>query len=204
MSNRKLNATETPNANAIQFLDGNPVLKDGLALFATLERAQNSPVAAELFKLPNVITVLLSEDRVTVTRKPSAQAAFSDKGFVAAANEIVNRHINSEKPLIKSAISDEAVPTDDPAMLIRVEKLLDDRINPQYRSHGGRVQIVSLEKDVLTLRQVGACLGCGLAQKSANGVKAVIEDVYGELTVKFADEVPTTGRPRISLEVLSR
>lgn len=203
MSNRTLNATKTPNANAIQFFDGNPVLKDGLAVFSTPERAENSPVAAELFKLPNVITVLLAEDHLTVTRKPSTQPALSDKGFVAAASEIVNRHINSAKPLIKSAISEETIPTDDPRMLVRVEELINEKINPKYRSHGGRVQIISLEDDILTLRQVGACLGCGLAKLSADGVKESIEDVYSELTVKFADEAPVA-RPRIGLAVLQR
>nr|MBP9675042.1 NifU family protein [Bacteriovoracaceae bacterium] len=45
-------------------------------------------------------------------------------------------------------------------MLHRVEKLLDEQVRPGLAGHGGGVDIIDLDNEVLFVRLKGGCQGC--------------------------------------------
>jgi Fe/S biogenesis protein NfuA len=45
-------------------------------------------------------------------------------------------------------------------MLKRIEGVLDQAVRPGLRSHGGDVEVVSLDGEVLRVRLLGCCSGC--------------------------------------------
>ena len=63
---------ETPNPNAVKFLPGETVLKNGTMFINRKEDAARSPLAATLFKIANIEAVFLGEDFITVTKTPDA------------------------------------------------------------------------------------------------------------------------------------
>lgn len=44
--------------------------------------------------------------------------------------------------------------------LKRIERVLDEKVRPQLRSHGGDLQIDHLEDGVLYVKLLGQCAGC--------------------------------------------
>lgn len=59
----------------------------------------------------------------------------------------------------------------------RVEAVLEARVRPQLRAHGGDVEVLSLADGVLRLRLLGACAGCPAAELST---RDMIEETLRE------------------------
>ncbi|MDR1264725.1 MAG: NifU family protein [Propionibacteriaceae bacterium] len=51
-------------------------------------------------------------------------------------------------------------------VLDRVEALLDQRVRPLLRSHGGAISVVGFDQGVLSVRLRGECAGCPAADLS--------------------------------------
>lgn len=49
-------------------------------------------------------------------------------------------------------------------MLTKLEALLEERVRPSLRAHGGDAEIISYEDGVLRLRLLGQCASCPAAQ----------------------------------------
>lgn len=45
-------------------------------------------------------------------------------------------------------------------MMEAIEQVLDQKVRPYLRGHGGEVELVSLEDGVLRVRLLGHCSGC--------------------------------------------
>ena len=72
--------------------------------------------------------------------------------------------------------------------LAKVEAIIDETIRPALQMHGGNLQTVSLDGNVLTIRYQGACGGCPSA---AFGTLSMVENILREkyspdITVKMA------------------
>ena len=48
-------------------------------------------------------------------------------------------------------------------MFSEIEALLDERVRPYLREHGGDVEILSYEDGILRVRMLGHCAGCPAA-----------------------------------------
>lgn len=67
-------------------------------------------------------------------------------------------------------------------MTEKIEKVLDEKVRPFLKKHGGNVEIVSFQEHILKIRLSGQCSGCPSAQITAQEligetVKNEIEDV---------------------------
>ena len=63
----------TPNPNSLKFeSDGAPFVESGLLAFHSLREAAGHPLAADLFALRGVESLLIVPDFVTVTKHPAA------------------------------------------------------------------------------------------------------------------------------------
>lgn len=59
-------------------------------------------------------------------------------------------------------------------MIRRIEKLFNDQIRPALLGHGGNVEIIDLDNDVLYVKFIGGCQGCS---SSAATLKGGIENL---------------------------
>src|SRR5262249_12329041 len=76
-----------------------------------------------------------------------------------------------------------------------VLEVLDEQINPAIAAHGGRADLVAVEKPVAYLNLSGGCQGCGLAAVTLRqGIEAMILDAVPEITEVV--EPPTTPAAR--------
>ena len=65
----------------------------------------------------------------------------------------------------------------------RVQRVLDDHINPSIASHGGQATLVAIEDDTAYLRLGGGCVGCGMATVTlSQGIEVAIKQAVPEIT----------------------
>lgn len=64
---------------------------------------------------------------------------------------------------------------------IRIQKLLDEEINPNLSSHGGQVELIDVKGNQAFVRLSGGCQGCGMARVTLkHGIETRIkEEVEG-------------------------
>ena len=65
-------------------------------------------------------------------------------------------------------------------MLQRIEKIISDKVRPSIREHGGDIEIISVQDEILKIKLLGSCVGCYHASSTTSDfVKKIIllEDV---------------------------
>jgi Fe/S biogenesis protein NfuA len=71
---------------------------------------------------------------------------------------------------------------DDP-LAGRVQKLLDERVNPSVASHGGHVRLVDVEGTRVFLQLGGGCQGCGMADVTLReGIEQMLRSEIPEIS----------------------
>ena len=67
-------------------------------------------------------------------------------------------------------------------MAERVQKVLEEQINPGVAQHGGQVSLVDIRDNVVYLRMGGGCQGCGMASVTlTQGIKRALHDAVPEV-----------------------
>jgi Fe/S biogenesis protein NfuA len=65
---------------------------------------------------------------------------------------------------------------------MRVQTVLDERVNPALASHGGFVSLVEVKDDKAYVAMGGGCQGCGMASVTLNdGIIVMIKDAVPEI-----------------------
>ena len=69
---------------------------------------------------------------------------------------------------------------------INIEKALTE-IRPFLQADGGDISLISVEKDIVTVKLLGACIGCTVNQMTLkNGVEATIKK-YAPQIIEVVD-----------------
>jgi len=81
---------------------------------------------------------------------------------------------------------------DDPTSQ-KVQEVIDERINPGIRSHGGWVALLEVKGDTAFIQLGGGCQGCGMADVTLKqGVEVMIKEQVPEIT-KIVDTTDHAG-----------
>jgi Fe/S biogenesis protein NfuA len=68
------------------------------------------------------------------------------------------------------------------AVAQRILQVLEEEINPQIASHGGRADLVAVDESIAYLRLSGGCQGCGMAAATlSQGIEVAIIDAVPEI-----------------------
>lgn len=104
-----------------------------------------------------------------------------------------NQQLTIKAPRIKGE-----APADSASLVERVRWVVDNEINPQLASHGGRVAVQEVSADgVVLLRFGGGCHGCGMADVTLKqGIeKTLMARVPGLTAVRDATDHSTGAAP---------
>ena len=68
-------------------------------------------------------------------------------------------------------------PLDDEAVKERVQKILEEMINPAVAGHGGWVDLLDVKENVVYLRLGGGCQGCGMVNVTLKqGIESTLKE----------------------------
>jgi Fe-S cluster biogenesis protein NfuA len=183
-----------------RFVVGRPVYPGRWAYFGGAEQVRHAPLADRLFAIEGVVGVLIAHDKVTVTlegqsgipvlgtairtvRALVGGRSADTASWTSPARRIgsaIREHIASGQP----AVGDPPATTvpSEADLRARIQRVLDEQVNPVIAGHGGGVSILDVKDNVVYVLMWGGCQGCGLADMTLkNGVEAAVRDAVPEI-----------------------
>jgi Fe-S cluster biogenesis protein NfuA len=153
-----------------------PIYPNESFYFGSKERSQGSAVAAKLFDIEGVTSVLISHDQITVTKGGNDDWPVIGKKIGAAIRE----GLASNAPIVRDDLKNSLPPSD--VIRERVQEVLDMDINPAVAAHGGVVELIDVKRNDVFLRMGGGCQGCGMASQTLRqGVESAIRRTVPEV-----------------------
>ena len=162
----------TPNPASLKFLPGRVVMERGTADFRSVEEANSSLLAQNLFKIEGVEGVFFGSDFISITKsesfdwqilKPSVLGAISVQYESGAS--IIDKIENTEK---------NSTVTKDSEIVVQIKELLDTKVRPAVAMDGGDITFGDFKDGIVFLHMKGACSGC---PSSTATLKAGIENM---------------------------
>ena len=182
---------ETPNPATLKFLPGRDVMGAAPpADFPNAESAKASPLAESLFKIPQVSSVFLGSDFITITKseddwqqlKPILLTALMD--FFLTGLPVINQ---------TPALQDDSEGADgeegDSEIVSTIKQLLDTRVRPAVAQDGGDIVFHGYEDGVVSLTMRGACAGCPSSTATLkHGIENLLKHFIPEINEVRAKE----------------
>lgn len=151
----------TPNPNAFKFHTGATLIPAGKQLsFQNPIAAERLPLASQLFDLGYVDAVLIAEDFVSVSGKPTAnwpeikktvELALIDYDTEAAT--LLAGEMATERSAALSTAAENP-------LYQQVNDLFETYVRPALAGDGGGIELLEVEDNIVRIRYQGACGSC--------------------------------------------
>jgi Fe-S cluster biogenesis protein NfuA len=124
-----------------------------------LAETDDSLLAKALFEVGGVTEIVFHESVVSASRDPAI-----DEEWKAMAREIGERiraHLLSGLEIVSPDFFGRIPP--EQQMIARVQKVIDDEINPRLSGHSGYVRLERIKNNTIWINMGGSCQGCAEA-----------------------------------------
>ncbi len=159
-----------------RFTVDRPLYADQSFHFGSAEAAEMSPLAGRLFAIEGVAGVLITDNRVTLTKH--GPATWPEVGQQVGA--AIREHLASGEPAVDPSVRDSIPPVDE--LRDRIQGILDREVNPSVASHGGVVRLLDVKENQVYVQMGGGCQGCGMADVTLKqGVEIAIRSEIPEV-----------------------
>ncbi len=180
-------AEATPNPEAMKFVVNKYLLEEGSVEYNTIEQAENSPLAKQLFAFSGINSIFISSNFVTLSKASDIDwyelipiirtfiKTFIENGeqvFTGPTEQVADSTI--ERTKTASAIETKIIET------------LEEYVRPAVEQDGGAIHFKSFEEGVVTLVLKGSCSGC---PSSAVTLKGGIENLLKRLIPEVSEVV---------------
>ncbi len=177
-----------PNPNSMKFVVNFMLLQEGVSFdYPNIESAKESPLAQELFQIPNVERVFYMSNFITVTKSESVE-------WPEIQNEVKNvikPYLENDKPLILQELDkDPLFDENDSEVVKQIKGILDEYIRPAVEQDGGAIGFASFNDGVVKVNLQGSCSGC---PASAVTLKSGIENLLKRMLPNDVREVVAEG-----------
>jgi Fe-S cluster biogenesis protein NfuA len=182
----------TPNPESIKFVTNRHLLPNFQLDFRAKEMAEGSPLALHLFDIPFVKGVFISNNFVTITKKPdydwfeiTPEVKQAIQDFIQSGKRLVDDSLLPKDVIEeqKSANAEDVSPEN------KIKDLLEKYVKPAIQMDGGHIEFRSFENGVVKLSLPGSCSGCpssSLTLKS--GIEGLLKRMVPEVEVVEAIE----------------
>ena len=98
-------------------------------------------------------------------------------------DDLMHGGLTVKNPNLPSpAVGGQAPPDLSGPVAQRVQRILDEQINPAIASHGGGAELVAVEDATAYVRLGGGCVGCGMANVTRDqGIETAIKEAVPEV-----------------------
>lgn len=188
---------QTPNPESLKYVT-NRMLYRGTADFREEELAKEwSPLATELFQMPYVKGVYISNNFVTVTKEFNYDWADIMlklkeflKGYIAENKGIVNDGFGDAMAKIEEERGASYEYSDDEAAIVqKIKDLIETYVKPAVEMDGGNIEFKKFDQGVVHVIMQGSCSGCpsstvtlksgieGMLKRMVPEVKEVVQEM---------------------------
>ncbi len=169
-------AEGTPNPESIKFVLNKELLPAGYSFdFPDAQSAQESPLAAMLFKFSFVKGVYISQNFVTISKVADNMWA----ELIPLLRTFLKEYIQSGDPIISLQMQEAYAPSENEEVeendiIAKIKDILATNIKPVVEMDGGNIEFKSYEDGIVTVALKGSCSGC---PSSTVTLKAGIENL---------------------------
>lgn len=177
MSDTQIQIRGEPFSNVkCKFIVDRPVYEGRSYYFSSREQAAGSPLAEALFAIDGVVNVLISHNEVTVGKGTLVDWPVIGRQI----GQTIRTHLATNQPAVSDELRAKLPPEDE--IRARVERVLNDEINPWVGQHGGVVRLADVQENTVFLQMGGGCQGCGSATATLrHGVEVAIRAAVPEV-----------------------
>lgn len=186
---------QTPNPESLKFVC-NRMLYSGIAEFKTSELAtQWSPLASVLFEKDYVQAVYISNNFITITKKP----AFDWHEIMVPAKDFIKNYLESDKVIVNEGFDDYVIQqeiqndtsnyTEKEAEIVkRIKEMIQMYVKPAVEMDGGNIEFKSFVNGIVTVGMQGSCSGCPSSTVTLkSGIEGLLKRMVPEVTEVVAE-----------------
>jgi Fe-S cluster biogenesis protein NfuA len=155
----RMHAERTPNPNSVKWVLGQPVVEAGSGVgsvsFAEAPGSAVSPLAARLFEVEGVVSVLLGPDFITVSKQPEREWTDLAQPIVAGIKAWAGSGESSLGPAWEPPDLGEQG-----EIVSRIRKVIEEDVQPYVAMDGGEIAFAGFHDGVVEVYLRGACAGC--------------------------------------------
>jgi Fe-S cluster biogenesis protein NfuA len=184
----ELYTESTPNPESQKFVTNMHLLPNYVAEYRTKEAAGESELAQELFDIPFVSGVFISNNFVTITKKPD----YEWYEISPELKDVIRKFITSGRPVVSESLWKKGEPSEPEATPgeteaeTKIKELLDKYVRPAVEGDGGHIAFRSFENGIVNLSLQGSCSGC---PSSAITLKSGIEGLLKRMVPEVKEVV---------------
>lgn len=169
----KIIAEPQKEADKCKFILEKPFVEGGYFEFLNAEAAKGSTLAEEIFKVKNVASIQMTSSTIIVTKSEDSDWREIGKNI----GQAIRIALTSGKTLISEEFR-KNLPSDKD-LKQKVQKILDEKVNPAVAAHGGVIEILDVKHSDLFIKMGGGCHGCAMSTATLKqGVeKALREEI---------------------------
>jgi Fe-S cluster biogenesis protein NfuA len=163
----------TPNPNALKFIVDQTLKSEGKATFKSKDEAKELPLALALMELPDVESLLIFQNTITVTKSTMGEW-FELEEMVT---KVMEEHVPHHDPHFKNqdgSVDEKKRREGLSPELLNIEEILDRTIRPGLQADGGDIVCVDFRDDCLLIKYQGAC---GTCPSSSSGTLEAIKNI---------------------------
>jgi Fe-S cluster biogenesis protein NfuA len=159
------------------------VVYEGPAIrFSNPESAKRSPLAKRIFGIGSILSVLVSGKEITVSKNDTNEWEKIGKSIGAE----IRAFLYSGEPVLTEAAPDAEEAASDTSLRGRVQKVIEELVNPGVASHGGYVNLVDVKGNDIYIFMGGGCQGCGMSKMTLKmGITETIKEEVPEVGEVF-------------------
>jgi len=181
----------TPNPESLKFVTNMHLLPNYVAEYRSKESATESELAQALFDIPFVSGVFISNNFITISKKPEYE--WYEIG--PELKEAIKKFIATGKPVVSEALWKKGEPTAAPAdpneseAETKIKDLLDKYVKPAVEGDGGHIAFRSFENGIVNLSLQGSCSGCPSSSITLkSGIEGLLKRMVPEVKEVVAVE----------------
>ncbi len=188
---------QTPNPESLKFVS-NQMLYQGIADFKDKSLAESwSPLAARLYEKEYVQSIYISNNFVTITKKPE----FEWHEIMIPAKEYLKSLIESGVKVINEGYSEfmkEQAHAEfsgqydekDSEIVHRIKEMIQMYVKPAVEMDGGNIEFKNYKEGIVTVMMQGSCSGCPSSTVTLKaGIEGLLKRMVPEVQEVVAEAV---------------
>lgn len=188
---------QTPNPESLKFVTNRILFRGTVDFKDAAMAAEWSPLAWELFELPFVKGVYISNNFVTVTKEFGF--AWDDimlkikefiKSYIAEGKTILIEGFAAAQAKMEAEKNGNSYSGDEAVIVERVKDLIDTYVKPAVEMDGGNIEFHRYEAGKVFVTMHGSCSGC---PSSTVTLKAGIEGMLKRMIPEVVEVVAEMG-----------
>lgn len=153
-----IKAQPTINGDQCLFMVNRPLFDSHSWWFPDFESAEGSPLAEALFSLEGVEAVLVHNSTLAVTL---SKTQMDWQSLAKNVGAVIRNLLQSESSLIAEKIIKE-MPSEH-AIREGIQQVIETEVNPGVAGHGGKIILLGVKGNTVTIQMGGGCQGCSAA-----------------------------------------